>query len=197
MSQPQPHDDGVAISGSLRQPALFKEVFDRHYPSIRRYLARRVGGDCADDLAAETFTIAFERRAGYDASRADARPWLLGIAANLMRRARRQEVRALRAYARSGVDPLGIDESDRADARVSSDLAEPGIAAALARLSAGDREALLLFAWADLTYEEVGLALNIPVGTVRSRISRARARMTDAFKSEPTPLVTTLKGGSL
>lgn len=156
---------------------MFAAVFDRHYDAVHRYLARRVGSDLADDLAAETFTSAFDVRHRYDAAHPDARPWLFGIATNLLRHHHRGEARRLRAYARLDrpADPDG--GFGGVEARLDAGLAGPAIADALTRLSAGDRDVLLLFAWADLRYEEIAVALRIPIGTVRSRLHRARRRV--------------------
>ena len=85
--------DAALIEASLAKPDRFGELFDRHMPEIRRYLHRRVGVAEGDDLTAECFAVAFRGRARYDGSRADARPWLFGIAANLIRNHRRSEVR--------------------------------------------------------------------------------------------------------
>ena len=172
------HDQsgGAIIAASVLDAASFGAIFDRHFVEIDRYLARRVGAELADDLAAETFVIAFRSRSRYDASIGDARPWLFGIAANLARRHWRTERRRLRAYARTGVDPLA-DEVDEVERRIDALAAGPELAGALASLSARERDVLLLFAWADLNYAEIASALEIPVGTVRSRLSRARARV--------------------
>ena len=159
--------DADAIRASLAEPETFAVLFDRHFDAVHAYAQRRVGPSLADEIAAEAFTRAFDRRGRYDLARADARPWLLGIAANLLRRHWRSEKRRLDAYARSA-------------GRAESGLAEPvaaDLAAALLALPRREREPLLLFAWADLGYEEIAVALGIPVGTVRSRISRARARL--------------------
>jgi RNA polymerase sigma-70 factor (ECF subfamily) len=168
--------DAAVIASSLTDSSRFGELFDRHYAEIHRYLGRRVGAALADELAAETFVRAFGARARYDREAGDARPWLFGIAANLVRRHWRTERRRLRAYARTGSDPLRDDSSD-VERRLDAAAAAPQLAAALASLSAGEREVLLLFAWADLSYEEISNALGIPVGTVRSRLSRARAHV--------------------
>jgi RNA polymerase sigma-70 factor (ECF subfamily) len=129
----------------------------------------RVGGELASDLASETFAIAFRRRSSYKLTRPDARPWLYGIAVNLLRDHRRSEERRLRAYARAagGGDPAApalatIDE---------------GLAAALLGLSVADRNLILLYAWADLSYEQLAEALGLPLGTVRSRLARTRAKL--------------------
>lgn len=165
------------IAASRVEPALFAGVFDRHYVAVHRYLARRVGADLADDLAAETFTAAFDGRRRFDTAHRDARPWLLGIATNLVRHHHRGEARRLRAYARLDRRVDRDDGLGGVDARLDAGLAGPAIAEALMCLSPGDRDALLLFAWADLRYEEIAVALRIPVGTVRSRLHRARHRL--------------------
>jgi RNA polymerase sigma factor (sigma-70 family) len=169
--------DAQEIEASWSDPPRFAEIFDRHFGELHRYLRRRVGKELADDLAAETFARAFASRHRYDIAHPDARPWLFGIAANLLRRHARTERRRLLAYARSGVDPVSPSEIENVAGRLDAQAAGPRIAAALAALSAGHREVLLLFAWAELSYEEIGVALGLPVGTVRSRLSRARARM--------------------
>jgi RNA polymerase sigma-70 factor (ECF subfamily) len=169
--------DADVIAASRIDAACFGEIFDRYFADIARYFARRVGQAIADDLAAETFVIAFRDRARYDSAAADARPWLFGIAANLARRHWRSERRRLRAYARTGVDPLGRLDTDEIDRRLDALSSGPALAQALAEMRHSDREILLLFAWAELSYEEIAVALSIPVGTVRSRLSRARARV--------------------
>jgi RNA polymerase sigma factor (sigma-70 family) len=168
--------DAGVIAASLHDSSRFGEIFDRHFAEIDRFLARRVGSALADEIAAEAFMIAFRSRARYDSAAVDAGPWLYGIAANLARRHWRTERRRLRAYARTGVDPICDDAGDL-DHRLDALAAGPELAAALASLRVGERDVLLLFAWADLSYEEIASALGIPAGTVRSRLSRARSRI--------------------
>jgi RNA polymerase sigma factor (sigma-70 family) len=166
--------DSEVIAASLDDPRAFVVVFERHFDAIFRYLRRRVGRDLAEELAAETFTAAFASRHRFDSSAWDARPWLYGIAVNLLHHHYRSEERELRAYARSAVDPLGFEEPlDHIDGAASA----PQLAHALAELAPVEREALLLFAWADLSYPEIAEALEIPVGTVRSRLNRARRHL--------------------
>jgi RNA polymerase sigma-70 factor (ECF subfamily) len=168
-------DDAAIIARSREEPELFAVLFDRHFGVIHGYLGRRIGPDRADDLAADVFSIAFQSRARFQPVHASARPWLYGIASNLLLRHRRSELRRLHALGRlkaAEVDPLpGLDAAgERADA---ASLRRP-LFEALARLEARDRDVLLLVAWEGLTYEEVAAALEIPVGTVRSRLNRAR-----------------------
>ena len=170
--------DAEDIASSDDDPERFGLLFYRHFPAIHRYVNRRVGPDLADDLASETFAIAFRRRATYDMSQGDARPWLFGIATNLVRSHRRTERRRLAAYARTAVDHMATTpEFEAAEERVRAARARPSLALALAALPPEHRDALLLFAWADLSYQEIAQALNCPVGTVRSRLARARTRL--------------------
>jgi RNA polymerase sigma factor (sigma-70 family) len=180
----RPALDSDAISASTATPADFAAIFDRHFGAVHAYLQRRIGRDLADELSAETFLIAFDGRAGYDASRPNARPWLFGIATNLLHRHRRQELRELRAYARSGADPV-LDAFDGVDARIDASSARRKLVEAIADVPAEELDTLLLFAWADLSYTEIGQALEIPTGTVRSRLSRARARIRTVLEAEP------------
>src|SRR5258706_5091474 len=107
--------DGHRIASSLERPDEFAVIFERHFDAIHRYIARRLGPGLADDLAATVFAEAFAGRAGFLAHVDDARPWLYGIATNLIRRHRRRERAGWRAYAKHGSDPFGIDAQPRLD----------------------------------------------------------------------------------
>ncbi|MER6678016.1 RNA polymerase sigma factor [Streptomyces sp. NPDC000983] len=181
--------DAELIAASLDEPECFAALFDRHAPAIHRYVARRLGRDAADDVTAETFLTAFRIRDRFDPARADARPWLYGIAAKQIGRHRREEVKALKLLARTGHDPVADTWTDSADDRLAAEAAARPLAGALARLSAGDRHVLLLFAWADLGYQEIAEALGIPVGTVRSRLNRARRKLRTAAGEAGGPLI--------
>ena len=170
-------DDAEVIQLSRHEPEQFTLLFRRHAPHIQRYVTRRLGPDAADDIVAETFLLAFRQRDRYDQSRADARPWLYGIATHLIGRHRRSEVRLYRALARTGADPVVEPFTDRVDDRVSASKAASLLAKALGGLSAENRDTLLLMAWGGLSYDEIATALGVPVGTVRSRLSRARSRL--------------------
>jgi RNA polymerase sigma-70 factor (ECF subfamily) len=169
--------DADLIARSIENPRSFVPLLERHRRVLYGYLARRVGPDLAEDLVAETFTTAFAHRERYDSSRPDARPWLFGIALNLLRTRARSDVRRLRAYQRAGEEvDHGID-ADSVHAQADAEVASPELVAALNTLDRRDRDTLLLFVWGDLSYEEVAAALDVPVGTVRSRINRARRKL--------------------
>jgi RNA polymerase sigma factor (sigma-70 family) len=180
MDQPTP--DSEAISASIRAPVGFATIFDRHFDAVHAYLQRRVGPDLAEELSAQTFLVAFDKRRGYDRSQSDARPWLYGIATNLLRHHHRNEVRQFRAYARSAVDPV-LDAFDGVEARLDASKMRRELVDALAGLPAEELDALLLYAWAQLSYPEIAHALSIPTGTVRSRLSRARGRIRAALEA--------------
>jgi RNA polymerase sigma factor (sigma-70 family) len=167
-------NDAAVIESSRREPEQFAVLFDRHAPYIHRYLARRAGRQVADDLVAETFLVAFAKRDRYDLAHADARPWLYGIATNLVGQHRRDEARQYRISQAAAAEPEVPGHAERVTTDVTAQAMRPLLDAALAALSAGDRDVLLLIAWEQLTYPEVSRALGIPVGTVRSRLHRAR-----------------------
>ncbi len=157
----------------------FDAVFEAHFRSIHRFLSRRVGSALADDLAAETFAAAYRGRASFDPARGAVRSWLFGIATNLLRAHWRQEqhLLALEARLSTARDRPAPDASEV----VFSSLIAPRLAAALGMLTGDQREVLLLHAWAELSNEEIASALNVPAGTIRSRLSRARADLRAAL----------------
>ncbi|MGH7389173.1 MAG: RNA polymerase sigma factor [Candidatus Rokuibacteriota bacterium] len=180
MSSPS---DAEVIGRSLGEPEAFGLIYDRHAATILRFLGRRAGAEVADGLVGDVFRIAFERRKTFDASRASALPWLYGIGSNLLLKHRRGEARRLRASARmaAGREPAERRASAAAlDARVLF----PRVAGAIEALPDGEREALLLFAWEELSYQSVAEALELPVGTVRSRLNRARAHLRELLEPD-------------
>ncbi len=183
-ASPDDQDDDAIIARSVFDPEEFTTLFRRHAPAIQRYVTRRIGPAAADDVVAETFLVAFARRGSFRAGRSDALPWLYGIATNLVRRHWRTEVRQLRLLARTGVDPVTTSFADRVDDAISAADTHARLGAALAGLPAGQRDALLLLAWGGLGYDDVAAALGVPIGTVQSRISRARARLRQTLSDE-------------
>jgi RNA polymerase sigma factor (sigma-70 family) len=170
--------DAAIIAASLGDPERFGLLFDRHATAMFRYFVRRVGADEADSLLGELFRVAFERRATYDCSHEQARPWLYGIATRLLARHHRSEARRLRATARLvGSIEHGQDTSERTVESIDAGVRWPVVAEVLAGLPEAERDALLLYAWEDLSYQEIATALGVPVGTVRSRLNRARRRL--------------------
>jgi RNA polymerase sigma-70 factor (ECF subfamily) len=183
-------DDDVGDDPPLRlvedDASLFGRLFDRHAPSLHAYLCSRVGRSAADDLVAEVFLVAYRDRGRFDPGRGDVRAWLFGIATNLARRHQRTELRGLAAVARFG--SAGVAHVDELDRRVPEKVdaaAQVGrLAEALVALPPGDRDVLLLTAWAGLSSVEVAAALEVPVGTVRSRLHRVRRHLRSVLDEE-------------
>jgi RNA polymerase sigma factor (sigma-70 family) len=164
-----PSADAADLAGPAHR---FHAVVDRHFDAVAAFLARRVGPDVAQDLAQETFVTAFKRRERFDARYDSARPWLLGIATKAVANHRREERRQLELYRRAAAQPP-VAQADAASGM------DPRLFDGLTALARRDRDALLLHVWGELSYDEVAGALNVPVGTVRSRINRARRKLSD------------------
>jgi RNA polymerase sigma factor (sigma-70 family) len=167
--------DAEIFQRSIRDPDAFREIFERHASTVHAYARRRIGMTAGEEILAQTFLTAFEKRARFDLSYESARPWLLGIATNIIRHHLREEREHLTAlgkmFREQPEEP--VDDVARLDAQRM----KPALSAALLALSADDRETFLLLALGQLTYEEVASALRIPIGTVRSRIHRARMHL--------------------
>ena len=165
--------DGDLIERSVRgRPDAFVEVVRRHEVAIHGFLARRAGRQVADDLLAEVWMRAFAARTGYDPGYTDARPWLYGIARNVLRSHWRNSSGAYHAAPDETVDPWD-DVNDRLDSAAGVQ----ALASAVRALPAAEREVLLLVAWEQLTPAEAAKVLGVPQGTARSRLHRARAAL--------------------
>lgn len=179
--------DAEIIVRSCEDPRRFGEIFDRHVGAIHTFVVRRMGREGAEDVTSEVFSTAFHKRHRYDSAQPDARPWLYGIAGNLVRRRVRGEGRRFRAYQRlQGEGVLRPDEIAEVDDRLEAESVMRVFRVALEGLGEKERSTLL-HCWEGLTYQEVAPALGVPVGTVRSRISRARHRLRAELGTEPTP----------
>lgn len=181
--------DAQVVARSLRSPSMFAVLFDRHASLVHGYARRRAGSEVADDVMSQTFLVAFDKRHRYDPSHPDARPWLLGIATRLLARHARTESRRWAAYGRVAAQrPHHVDlDVEAISARLDAQSQTGELARTLAALNQRDRDVLLLYGFADLTYEQIAHALQIPVGTVRSRLNRARRLMRSALTEAAGP----------
>ena len=155
----------------------FERLFERHAPELLRYCFRRTAdAAAAEDLVSAVFLEAWRRRSDFRAG-ADARPWLYGIATNLahgQRRARRRHATGLARLAATRPEGSPPDEVLERQHEMRD------VLAAVAALPRREHDVLALCVWSGLSYEEAAGALGVPVGTVRSRLSRARARLADS-----------------
>lgn len=160
-----------------------EELFEAHHHDVWCFVARRAGRDAADEIAAEVFITAWKRRGAFDKAVGSVRAWLFGIALNHVRNHLRSERRAARA-----LDRVAAELLVRAPGNI--DATAPGaeqlrvVFAAVAKLRPEDRELLLLVAWEQLSYQEIATVLDIPIGTVRSRVARSRERLQRAVAKE-------------
>ncbi|MFE1907305.1 RNA polymerase sigma factor [Streptomyces gardneri] len=159
-------------------PAALGEAYDEHARVLYHY-AYRVCGDraTAEDVVSATFLEAWRCRGKVHADGGTLRPWLLGIATNIMRGAAREARRRDAALARLPERGVLPDFADDVLARMTNGEQVRAARAALGRLRRREREVFTLVVWAGLDYAAAGEALGIPVGTVRSRLSRARERL--------------------
>ena len=149
---------------------MFSALYERHLQAVTNYVARRTGSELSEDLTAEVFVRAFRKRAVFRDDHGSALPWLLGIANHLIadhRRAERRRLEMLRRLAMTGL----------VSSEITVGALAPELVRELLRLPAADRDTLLLVVWGELSYAEAAVALGVPVGTIRSRIARARQRL--------------------
>jgi RNA polymerase sigma-70 factor (ECF subfamily) len=164
---------------------VFVRLFWCHGPAVHSYLSRRAGHQAADDLLEEVWVRAFRSRDRYD-DRLPALAWLYGIARNVLLGHFRSE-RSIRTED-SGRHDLGEpDPWDAVDEQLDARRTVSGLTEALAALSGDDREVLLLVAWEQLTPAEVALVLDIPPGTARSRLHRARTQLRGYLETSESP----------
>jgi RNA polymerase sigma factor (sigma-70 family) len=171
-------EDSEILRASLEDPEQFEAIFDRHHGVIWRYLARLGGRDRADDLAGEVFVVAFAIRDRYEPGRGSVRAWLYGIASNVVRTRLRSDGRQARAVRRlAWSDGTGVAATEAIDDRLVHEARLAAVLSAFPRLSTMDREVIALFVFEELSYQEISAALGVEVGTVRSRLARARAHL--------------------
>jgi RNA polymerase sigma factor (sigma-70 family) len=162
--------DDVLLARVKADGAAFVAVFERHSRPIFRFAAHRVGAAAAEDVLAETFVRAFERRHQAYTTEGSLRAWLHAIARNLIVDELRRQGRSARAQAR--LRPPAEQEGPEVGIA-----ADPALLSAVDALREEEREALLLLAWGELSYAEIAVVTGVAIGTVRSRLSRARHRV--------------------
>ncbi|GII95728.1 RNA polymerase sigma factor [Sinosporangium siamense] len=166
------------LNEARRHSRVPPDLFDAYFAEIHRYIARRLSDDVADDLAAEVFVAALQ--SSYDPAIGAPRPWLYGIATNVVARHRRTEIRRWKAISRTAERDSGGHEDEVLDRVTAARFTGP-LAGALAGLKRRDRDVVLLIALGGLSHAEVSEALGVPIGTVGSRLNRARKQLRRAL----------------
>ena len=177
--------DAQVIEASVGEPRVFEMIFDRHFEPVHRFAVGRVGAQDAPDIVAETFARAFDRRHRFALDKPSALPWLFGIAVNVCRERRRRSDRGVRASTRMAVRTEMTTEpfENALAARIDAERLLPELVNALRALSDDEYALLMLASESDLSYEAMAETLGIPVGTVRSRLARARRRVRAALRA--------------
>lgn len=168
----------------------FGELFDTYARSVYNH-AYRLTGDWAqaEDVVSLTFLDAWRLRERADKEGGSLRPWLLGIATNVTRNTRRAARRHAAAVARLPRDEAEPDFADEIAGRLDDAAQLAVVRTALRKLRRPEREVLALCVWSGLDYAAAAEALGVPVGTVRSRLSRARTKLAKHLKNPELPAV--------
>ncbi|MEV3984002.1 RNA polymerase sigma factor [Nonomuraea sp. NPDC049655] len=174
-------EDVTVVERSLDDPELFALLYDRYFTELYRYLAARLGGEQAEDLVADAFLLAFHGRHAFDPRLGTVRSWLFGIATNVVARHRRREGRRLNALSKVAAEDTADGPEDQVTSRLAALASRPRLVRGLRGLAKGDRDVVFLLVFGRLGYEEIATALDIPVGTVGSRINRARRKLRKAL----------------
>jgi RNA polymerase sigma factor (sigma-70 family) len=175
----------VACTSEPDGDAWLRGLYERHFDTVFRYAASRVGSQVAEDVVAETFAIAFTRRAAFDRSHGSALPWLIGIARNLLRSHRRAERRHFAAAAgRFELRAVSDTFTDETIARADAAAVRAALVRAVRRLPSAEREAFMVHALAGLRGAELGVALGVSPSAAAVRLHRARARLLAALRDD-------------
>ncbi|MGW4501117.1 RNA polymerase sigma factor [Micromonospora sp. NPDC004336] len=167
----------TAAEADAEANSRFTALYAAHHARVYAYAVSRVGRQLADDVASETFLVAWRKLATVPAA---PLPWLLGVARNAVRERYRDEDRqaSLAAELRAWVDEASED--------VATGVAERAeVLAALARLSEDDRELLTLVAWHELSSREAARVVGCSTATFFVRLHRARKRLRAALGGTP------------
>lgn len=172
-------------AGESSETVDFGHLFDRHAQAIYKFCARRTADlALAEDLTSTTFLEAWRHRHRAPFGNPDsALPWLLGVANNVVRNALRGRRRDWAAVERLPAPPVVPAAEDQALGRSMTEARLRGALDAISALSESEQEVVLLVLWSELSYEEAASALGVPVGTIRSRLSRARSKLRAALSN--------------
>ena len=171
-------DNELWRQAAAGEPDAFGALYERHARAIYNYLFRRCADwSLAEDLMSVVFLDAYRRRSTARIDEDKVLPWLYGVATNVLRNQRRSLRRHADALNRLPPPEHVLGIAGEAAERVDAERRMRAVLAALKQLPQSDRDVLALCVWSELSYEDAAVALDIPVGTVRSRLSRARRRL--------------------
>ena len=168
--------------------AAFAELFDEYSDLIYNVAFRRTGSwDVSEEIVSTVFLEAWRQRATVSDYEGSIRPWLLGVALNLIRRFWRQADRQQRASLRLVSNHNHLDHASDVAERLDAEQTMSRILDSLERIPYDQREVIQLWAWEELTYDEIAAVLEVPIGTVKSRLHRARDTLQRTANTVQTP----------
>lgn len=179
-------------------PTAFTTFFDRYVQEVYRFCFRRIGFfDLAQDATSEVFLTAWRRRRDVNVDGPPIKAWLFGVALQIVRNSRRTQLRDRRLIAKIAPESSVEDFSSDSAARVDDELTMGYIVRALTHLTKGEEAVVSLCILGELTYDDASTALGIPIGTVRSRLSRGRAKLkADLLITQPSLVDRLMERGS-
>jgi RNA polymerase sigma factor (sigma-70 family) len=177
VDESEPQDARLWARACAGDHSAFGDLFVRHANRIHNYCFRRTGSwTLAEDATSQTFMEAWRKRSSITVTDS-LLPWLFVAANNVCRNTARARRRTASLLAKA---PLTQDVGDHADevaARIDSERQMQRVLSALRSLKRADQDVVAMCDWEGLTYDEAAAALGVPIGTVRSRLSRARTRL--------------------
>lgn len=178
------NDSVLWYEASRGSPIAFGTLFERHARAVYNHCFRRTGNwSLAEDLTSAVFLEAWRKRRDVLLHDGSLLPWLLGVATNLLRNHKRSLRRHQRALARLPIDRESADDLDDVIGRIEDERQLTVVLALVDKLPRREQEVIALCVWEGLSYEAAAVALQSPVGTIRSRLSRARRRIRELLPS--------------
>lgn len=172
----------AVVDGDVR---AFGEVHARHVDRVYRHCFARLGNSSdAEEATNQVFLEAWRKRGRLEVGESGVVPWLLGVAGNVTRNQLRGRRRAVALVHRLHLPRAGHDHGAEVDARLDADRLADALRRALRRLRPMSQDVVALCAIEELDYQEAAAVLGIPVGTVRSRLSRARSALRKALHAD-------------
>ncbi|HET9138904.1 RNA polymerase sigma factor [Actinophytocola sp.] len=170
--------------------ASFGELFDRHAKAVYNHCFRLTASwAAAEDHVQTVFLLAWRKRAEVTLRHESALPWLLAVATNVVRNDRRATTRWQRLVHRLPAERSEPDHADDVAGRIDDERRMALVLATVARLPRAQRDALALCVWSGVSYPDAAVVLGIAEGSVRARVSKAKARLGRLLGSDPVAVL--------
>ena len=171
----QAEDRDIEVQEDGQRELLFRDLVRAHWTRLHRFIIKNIGhSDDAEDLTQQAFAEAVNSYAGFQ-GKSELSTWLYGIAMNLVRNylARAPHRRYDFSADAAALDDLSSEKPSLEEELIRSEQVR-ALLRAMEDLPKHMREILMLVAVDELSYEDAAMLLSVPIGTVRSRLSRAR-----------------------